>query len=172
MNRKAIITVLSGILLCISCNNNEDSPSEEENVFLGCCSVDPVFGDNVNNLDESEGEIKVYNILTANNDGFNDKFSIENIQLYANHTVSIFYEDNLVYSSSNYGESNNFFPVIIDNNFDDLAEGTYKYKIVVENEDTYLKSGTFCLVKGLQPEGVSFADCENSNGFDPALNGL
>lgn len=163
-------------LLLLGCNNDDDNGNnqQEVNVFQGCCSDAPVFGDNVDVLDQSLGEIAdISRIVTASGDGYNDYFGVENLELYDNRMVTIYKNDNtVVYESSNYGVGNNFFPQIINGNYNDIVAGTYKYKIVIENEQTFLKSGTFCLVDiSGQPEDVSFSDCGECP-LDPLLTCL
>ena len=157
--------------MIVGCNNDDNENNEDENVFSGCCSEEPVFGANVNNLDETQGVIKVHNLFTPNGDGIHDMFYIENIELYPNHNVKIYNnQDVLVFESDNYnyGINDDMFPV----SYQELTQGTYKYKIVVENEQTYLKSGAFCVVTEGQPEGVSFADCISILlDYDPLLTG-
>jgi len=167
---------LFAILCCsilFGCNNNDNEPEEVvQNIFEGCCSDLPVFGDNVDMLDQSQGEINIPKIVTVNGDAFNDAFWIENIELYPNHIITIYDpSDTVVFESMEYNGFANFFPQVVDNNYDAIVEGTYKYKIVIENEQTFMKSGTFCLLTGFQPDNVSFSECDPIP-VDPVLTGL
>jgi len=162
-------------LFLLGCNSDDDRNDQQEvNVFENCCSDLPVFGDNVNVLDQSAGEISVLKIVTTNGDAFNDLFRVENIELYNNHTVTIFdNNDQMIFESTNYGGANEYFPSGTQGEFgvEGIPAGTYKYKVVIENEQTFLKSGTFCLVIGFQPDDVSFAECGECQ-FDPVLTCL
>lgn len=161
------------LVLFISCGN-DDNNQENQDDFEGCCSPDPVFGDNVNNLDQTQGEIVVVNLFTPNSDGVRDTFKIHNINLYANHTVTIYNSnDEVLFESSNYGEYPNFFPSEQPNGITLYPDGTYKYKIVVENEQTFLKSGTFCLFTNNPVIEQNFSECDPlADGFDPIISGL
>ena len=54
-----LLTAMFSFMSCEDDNNNEN----EEDVFAGCCSDEPVFGPNVDNLDQSQGQILVYNYV-------------------------------------------------------------------------------------------------------------
>ena len=172
---KICISILFFSTLLVSCNNNDDSSNPgEQDVFLGCCSPDPVFGENVDNLDQSAGAIIVDNLFTPNGDGINDIFSVQNIELYNNHTVTIYdNNENIIFESTDYGAFPEYFPSEQQNGNLPYADGTYKYKIVVENEQTFLKSGTFCLFTNNPVlEVQNFSDCEPlADGFDPIISG-
>lgn len=173
------IPILLLMTVTTSCGDDDETPQEVD-VFLGCCSEDPVFGANVNNLDQSTGgEISVSDIITPNNDGVNDRFGINNIQNYDNHTVTIYASnDDIILESTNYGsDTGEFFPwQQAQGSFialDDIPDGTYKYKIVIENENTFFKSGTFCLFTNNPPLAQqNFSECiEPGDFFDPTLSG-
>jgi len=169
------LTILVFAFTFMSCNDDDDNSNEMEgqDVFNGCCSPDPVFGFNVDNLDQSAGEIKVVNLFTPNGDGIFDLFEIENIELYDNHTVTIYNnDDEMIYETSDYGVAPNYFPSQQQNENSPNADGTYKYKIVVENEQTFLKSGTFCLFTNNPVIEQNFSECDPlANGFDPIISG-
>ena len=166
-----LLTAMFSFMSCEDDNNNEN----EEDVFAGCCSDEPVFGPNVDNLDQSQGQILVYNLFTPNGDGINDRFGIENIDLYENHTVTIYNsDDEVIFESNNYVGFGNLFPngVQTEQGLADYPDGTYKYKIVIENEETFTKSGTFCLFgnfSGLDEQ--NFTGCIYSSPADPIITG-
>lgn len=173
---KIITSILCFMLLITACNNSDDSNNEEQDVFSGCCSEEPVFGSNVDNLDQSSGAIVVYNLFTPNGDAINDSFAVENIELYQNHTVTIYnLDDEVIFESTNYGNGvNNIFPIGAqgENGVEGIPDGTYKYKVVVENEQTFLKSGTLCLFGDFSAlETQNFSKCNPFSSFDPTLTG-
>ena len=167
--------MLLAIGVFFSCGSDDRNNEEEPDVFLGCCSANPVFGENVDNLDQSLGVISVDNLFTPNGDGYNDLFGILNIELYDNHTVTIYNsDDQVVFESSNYGVGNDFFPLENqgENGVDGIPDGTYKYKVVVQDEQTFFKSGTFCLFTNNSVAEQNFSDCDPlANGFDPIISG-
>lgn len=177
---KNYITFLAIVLIMmplVSCG--DDDNNQEEDAFAGCCSEDPVFGPNVDNLDQSiGGEISVSDIVTPNGDGIFDLFGIINIQNYDNHIVTIYNsDDEVVLESTDYGtDISEFFPwQQASGSFEaleDIPDGTYKYKIVIENEETFLKSGNFCLFTN-DPvvEQQNFSECLDAGEFDPTLSG-
>ena len=113
------------------------------------------------------------NVFTPNGDGINDVFFPSNIQLYPNNEVTIFNSnDDIVFSEVGYGLNSVVFPP--NPNSTNFPEGTYRYKIVVENEDTYVNNGFFCLIKPLSIDDLSqyeggFTSCTRASNFDPFL---
>ncbi|MFC0605962.1 T9SS type B sorting domain-containing protein [Winogradskyella pulchriflava] len=173
-----IITLL--MISFTSCGD-DDSNQEEIDVFAGCCSDDPVFGPNVDNLDQSVGgEISVSDIVTPNNDAYRDLFGVTNIENYPNHSVTIYNSmDEVVFESTNYvgslGNQEALFPNGEQTEFGITTheDGTYKYKIVIEDEQTFMKSGTFCLFTNNPPiEQQNFSECLDEGEFDPILTGF
>lgn len=82
----------------------------------------------VNDLIETGDDLKAPNYISPNNDGYNDFFVIENIELYYNYSL-YFYNDNgnLVYS--NEGVYDNTWNGI-SNNGQELSTATYYYYFV------------------------------------------
>ena len=123
--------------------------------------------------DETQEEVDVF--AGCNNDAINDAFGIVNIENYDNHTVTIYdIDDNIVFESSNYVGFGNLFPDGEQGQFgsENYSDGTYKYKIVIENEDVFRKSGTFCLFGDFSAlDEQNFSDCTIGSQFDPALTG-
>jgi gliding motility-associated-like protein len=156
----------------------DDDNNQEEDVFAGCCSGLTAFGDDVDNLDQSQGEIIVDNLFTPNNDGFNDRLAIENIELYDNHTVTIYnINDDVIFESNNYGSDfDELFPNVPYDEFgvDGIPDGTYKYKVVVESENVFSKSGFFCLFTNNPVIEQNFSECDplQPDEFDPLITGL
>ena len=96
-----------------------------------------------------------------------------NINLYNNHTVTIYNSNNeVIFENTNYGEFPNYFPSEQQNGNLPYSDGTYKYKIVVENEQTFLKSGTFCLFTNNPVIEQNFSECDPlTDSFDPIISG-
>jgi hypothetical protein len=175
-NFKNYFLFIAIIMLMVSFTScGDDDNNQEEDVFAGCCSEEPVFGPNVDNLDQSVGEIIVYNLFTPNGDGINDYFGIENIELY-NHTVTIYNsEDEVIFETNSYASPGDFFPnaVQTEQGMAEYPDGTYKYKIVVESEQVYRKSGTFCLFGNFSAlDEQNFSECVPNSWIDPTLTGF
>lgn len=159
-----LIVIISGLLFN-GCNNDDESTPEAE-TFL-CCGVNPFESSNVDNLDQSTlGIIEPIEIFTPNQDAFNDVMSILNLRFYENSFVTIFdLNDNIVYEHTGQGA---YFDGINQNDNSVLPFGTYRYRIVVQNESTFLRIGYVCLLRdGNDAEGMSFAECIQT--FDPII---
>ena len=117
-------------------------------------------------------EIEVFTIVTQNGDAYNDMFSIRNIDLYPNHTVTIYNSDNEeIFQNTDYTDILNLFPGYPqdeNNGAAGVSNGTYKYKIVIENEETFRKSGSFCVYTWADPE-PNFDGCNLRSQFDPII---
>ena len=143
-----------------------DSGSIESSVY-----TKDKLSDNIDNLDQTNGEIIPFPYTTSNQDGYNDKFEVENLELYPNNTVTIFdLDDNTVYSASDYSSLlySEKFP-----NLDDITNGiipigTYKYKIVIENEQTFTEYGYFCVFESDTSFVSGLIECGNGE-FDPVV---
>ncbi len=137
------LIVLVSVFTLMSCEDDDSNNVEEQNIYEGCCSADPVFGVNIDNLDQSAGEIEVFTIVTQNGDGINDMFDVRNIDLYPNHTVTIYNSDNeQVFQTTNNTDVSNLFsgyPQDENDRATGISNGTYRYKIVIENEETFRK---------------------------------
>ncbi len=82
-----------------------------------------------------------YNVITPNNDGFNDRWEIENILTYPDNEVLIFDRwGTLVYQKRNY---DNTWDGTYDGN--DLPQGTYFYVIKFDNSDRLYKGSVSIL---------------------------
>lgn len=169
---------LFAILCCLilfGCNDNDDENNQEqEQIQFNCCNNTTLDSMNVDNLDQSQGVIQTYDVITVNGDGINDFFYFDNIQFYNNITVTIFNSENeIIYSNSNYGASfNDIFPEDTNNTIHE--EGTYRYKIVIENEATFVKNGFLCLIKPIDINQASnyqglFTNCSIMDANDPFI---
>ena len=80
----------------------------------------------------------VPNVITPNNDGFNDNLVIENLGQYQNVKMSIFNRwGNEIYSNDNYGQAKPF-------DFNGQPDGTYFYTLSIPNQEA--KTGTITLL--------------------------
>ncbi|WP_336127796.1 gliding motility-associated C-terminal domain-containing protein [Mesoflavibacter sp. CH_XMU1422-2] len=170
-NRITILfTIILSFFLTFSCNDNDDEPEQEPELetFL-CCGENPFSNSNVDNLDQTMGEIIPSGAFSPNGDGLNDTFAIQNIDLYANNTVIIYdIDDNVVFETNNY--ETNPFVGLNQSNSSELPFGTYKYKIVIENETTFVEFGYVCLIRNFSESGdFSFINCTAEDPNDPLL---
>ncbi|WP_316817174.1 Ig-like domain-containing protein, partial [Pedobacter nyackensis] len=86
-------------------------------------------------VNEDFAKVKATNILTPNNDGYNDKWFVDNIDFYPNNEVKIFDKTGrLIYNKKGYDNS-------WDGTFNGVAlnEGTYYYVIDFGNRTRVLK---------------------------------
>lgn len=85
-----------------------------------------------------DGDVVIYNSVTANGDGKNDYFVIDNINRYPNNRVEIFNRWGVkVFETSNYGSDNNVFTGYSSGRVnvkkgDKLPSGTYFYMITYD----------------------------------------
>jgi len=175
-----LISIILFLFLTFSCNDsNEDSEPELE-TFL-CCGENPFENSNIDNLDQTLGEIEAFGMFTPNGDGINDHFEIQNIEFYENNTVTIYdLEDNVVFETQSYNNvdetvywqsSQNAFKGVDQSTNAELAFGSYKYKIVIENESTFLEYGYVCFIR--EPEqanGINFHACIDSEAPDAIIH--
>ncbi|MFS4494652.1 gliding motility-associated C-terminal domain-containing protein [Maribacter sp. 2308TA10-17] len=130
-----------------SCSS-DNLQSDLESINYSCCDNNPFADTNVDNLEQSRGELEFYGFATPNNDGVNDAWSIRNLELYENFTLKIFDVDkNLVYQANSNSESRVFFPQ--GSEFQD-EDRVFQYELVIENETTFLNKGYFCLFTGMK----------------------
>ena len=156
-------------LFTIACNNDNDSEEEPEQETFLCCGENPFSSDNVNNLDQSAGEISVFPLLTANGDATNDYFWVNNLELYDNNSVTLYdLNDNVIFSTDDYGIDNLYGGIL------DIDDTSLKYKVVVENEQTFVEFGYVCVITGIGPDDTEFSffnECDELGPgfFDPAI---
>ncbi|CAM1341645.1 T9SS type B sorting domain-containing protein [Tenacibaculum amylolyticum] len=162
---KTLYLILPILLTIISCNNKNESQQQPE-VFL-CCGANPFSSQNIDNLNQSAGEIKVIPLFTPNGDGVNDIFRIENIDFYPNNSVTLYdLNENEIFTTDNYG-INNFYGGNLN-----IENGTLKYKIVIENEQTFVKFGYVCVVTGVEEGDNDFSfntECSLTDFNDPII---
>jgi gliding motility-associated-like protein len=152
--------------MSIGCTNDDDSKEPESKEYL-CCGINPFLADNLNNLDPSAETLQIPPVFTPNQDAINDKWVIENITSFNYNIVTVYnLNDELVLSIENYDNENQVFG----GSPTSLESGTYKYKIVLENDQTFVEYGYVCLVKTPQ-EGWDFYNATNCSisTIDPVL---
>jgi len=150
-----LLIVLVTSILFSACNNDEPKPE----IFL-CCEDNPFRSLNINN---TQKEILITNVFTPNNDGDNDFYLIPSLADYPNHSVTIYdLNDKIVYESEPFEKYGyyNWFDGRNQNTGEELKFGSYKYKIVIENEHTFLQYGYLCLIrKKDDANGFDFSNC-------------
>jgi len=165
------VRTLIWIFLCttttIGCNSDDMVPE----TFL-CCTENPFASSNVDNLDSSSVEIEVFEVFTPNGDAINDFFLIQNIEFHTNNSVTIFdLGDNIIFEVGGYNNQDRTFIGRSGITGDDLDFGSYKYKIVLENEQTFVEFGYVCLLRDTSEiNGFDFSNCNLFNFNDPVFN--
>lgn len=156
--------------IAIGCNSDDSIPP----AFL-CCGENPFTSSNVDNLDSLSVEINVFEVFTPNGDGINDFFLIQNIEFHPSNSVTIFdLSDNIVFERQSYFSGDPFIGKN-SNTGAELAFGSYKYKIVLENEQTFVEFGYVCLLKDKsEANNFDFSSCNLINKLftinDPVFN--
>ena len=93
------VLLLVFVMFLYSCPTDDEQP----NLDYSCCRQNPFELTNVDNLDQSQGEITIEPYFTPNNDGINDFWVVRNLYLYSNGTLEIFNaNDQLVFSSTDF----------------------------------------------------------------------
>ncbi|MCR1026109.1 gliding motility-associated C-terminal domain-containing protein [Cellulophaga baltica] len=141
------VHVASWILMIIFSCSKDDLKAGLESIEYSCCDSNPFDNVNVNNLDQSRGEIAFFGFVSPNNDGINDFWTIRNLDLYENFNLQIFdLNEKIVFQADNSNtESIVFFPQ--NGEFED-RDRVLRYKLVIEDESIYLNQGYFCLFTG------------------------
>ena len=128
------------VITCLLSSCKEDEPEAEK--FL-CCGENPFVSQNVNNLGESG--FRIPNVFTPNGDGNNDSYIIPFLVNYETSSVTIYdLNDKVVFNSKS---NTDFFNGKYQNTGAEQRYGTYKYKIVIQNEETFVQYGYLCLVR-------------------------
>ena len=159
--KNRIVSFFSLILFInYSCSSND---SNTEKTFL-CCGENKFQSKNIDKLDQKAGKINVIKVFTPNDDAYNDCFQVENLNKYSFNSLTIYdLKDNILFTTENYGETNYFCG-------DNINSGTLKYKLVVENEQTFVEFGYVCLVKTVEDGKVFSAETECTFPFyDPII---
>ena len=97
-------------------------------------------------------DLTIYNAISPNGDGFNDKFHIKGIDKYPNNTVEIYNRWGIkVYQADSYNESENMFSGYSDGRStfkkeDKLPSGTYFYTLKYNKNSTTIKKGGYLYI--------------------------
>lgn len=134
------------LLFVFSCTKDE-LKEDLESIGYSCCDANPFDSINVNNLDQSRGEIAFYGFVSPNGDGINDYWIIRNLDLYENFNLEILdLDDNVIFQANDSNtESIVYFPQ--NGEYED-RDRVLRYKLVIENETIYSNQGYFCLFSG------------------------
>jgi len=167
-------------ILFIQCKNDEKTEVEEPQTFLCCTSRAPFETENIDilNLENTDGFI-IPDVFSPNMDSMNDSFVIQFTSLEGlvslEHISVIIYdlEDNIVFENINLDiNGGNWFDGK-DQNGEELYFGSYKYKVVIENEQTFVKYGYVCLVRNHSEIGdFDFSSClfpDGTSNLDSVL---
>ena len=148
------------IILCLLFLNCKDDDQEEIETFL-CCGDNSFSALNVNNLSETSPKVLIPNVFTPNSDGINDTFIIPSLAPYPNHFITIYsLDDKIIYESYKNGVVTVWFDGKNQNTVEEVAYGTYKYKVIIENEQTYVQNGYLCLLRNKsESNGFDFSNC-------------
>ena len=171
--KKLLLLLL--VLSLYGCPNDEIIIDEDpQEIAYSCCGENPFENTNVNNLDETLGEISIWPIVTHNNDAFNDHLVIDNLIHYPNNELTIYDKNEaVVFNTFSYGANGaeDIYPRISDYTNNTLPlDGVYKYKLVIENESTFIEFGFICLITRDSPDSnMSTAECDPSINPDPIL---
>ncbi|HZL11045.1 MAG TPA: gliding motility-associated C-terminal domain-containing protein, partial [Prolixibacteraceae bacterium] len=98
--------------------------------------------------ENSEDDLEVFQLLTPDGDGMNDRFIIRNIEEYPNNTMKIFNRWGvIVYEVESYGTGDNFFTGeskgrVTISSHKQLPVGTYYYILSYTNENNVVKNRT------------------------------
>jgi len=139
MKNRFVFFIFLILLVNYSCNSNDSNT--EQKTFL-CCGENKLQSKNIDNLNQTDGKINVSPVFTPNADGYNDALSVENLDKYSFNALTIYdLNDKILFTTENYGKNDNSFWG------DNIKSGTVKYKLVVENEQTFVEYGYVCIVK-------------------------
>ncbi len=162
------------LLSLYGCPNDEiithEEPQEEA---YSCCGENPFVSTNINILNEFLGQINVLTIVTPNNDAFNDHLIVDNLIHYPNNKLTIFDKnETVIFQTDSYGSTGieDVFPRISDYTNNTLPmDGVYKYKLVIENEATFLEYGFICVITQDSDSLMSTVECNPNINPDPIL---
>jgi hypothetical protein len=171
LKTNAFRLIILTFMFTIACNDDNESEQEPEQETFLCCGDNPFENQNIDNLDQTNGEITIFPYTTSNGDAINDFFRVINLELYPNNTVTIYdLNDNIVYIADDYygQDFSDFFPNNEEVENGTIPIGTYKYKLVIENEQTFVDVGYFCLFANDTSFVSGLIECGNGE-FDPVV---
>jgi gliding motility-associated-like protein len=162
---KKLFNIILLLFVIVSCSSDsKEFDADLKSINFSCCDENPFTSENVNNLDQSRGEIVFFDFATPNGDGINDFWIVSNLELYENFSIKIFdIDENLVFQADNSStESVVFFPQ--NGEFED-RDRVFQYEVIVEDETVFLNRGYFCFFTGTEKK--SAGRCNTFN--DPIL---
>ena len=131
------------LFIAYSCNSDDNADSDSEQTilaFTGCCMENPY---NERNVDEIGANVIPDEFFTPNNDGYNDTLTFINIQNFPSNNVKIYNDNNvLVADIDNYNNETNSY----NSDAYEILEGVYRYRVVIDDEDSYILQGYVCCV--------------------------
>ena len=148
MKKIVFIVLILSFLNCESDDNNDNQTDP-----ISCCGENPFESTNINNLNQTIGEIETIGFFTPNGDTIYDYWIVDNLELYSNFSLEIFNSND---ESIFFSTDSSWFPEQSGNGV--IEEGVYRYKIIVENEQTFFKQGYFCSILNIETE-LSTANC-------------
>ncbi len=147
-----------------------DSTSIPDVVFFNCCNNDSLSDYGIDTITDPNAEVAFPELITPNADGFNDVFTIWNINLYPNNSLIVYdYLNQIVFEVSQYNNMSTVFQG--DSNDDiELIDGTYRYVLTFSDEfgEQNIRIGFVCIVNLFYPT-VNFEDCNVSDPNDPLI---
>ncbi len=123
-----------------SCSGNDD----EIKVNDEGCSNEVI----TNNLIDDVAKLpRVFNLITPNGDGDNDRLVIVGLgDLDFDNELSVFDNGKLVFKTQNYGVKEVFEGVNVFDNTD-LPEGSYKYELIIDNQRVFKMEGYLVVIR-------------------------
>lgn len=148
------------------CENDE----QKAETFL-CCSDNPFSSTNINTL--GNVDYRIPDVFTPNEDGNNDEFIIAGLDTSYDYSIVIYDLNDVIVFTFKKGDNNtiNWFDGKNQKTGENLAFGTYKYKIVIKDEQSFLQQGYVCIVRNKsEVNGYDFSNCKlPQNNFDDVL---
>ncbi len=167
MKKLQLLFLITITATLFSCGNDDEGENENEDLyaFTTCCGENPFDPINVNTIGAN---IVVSAIFTPNGDNYGDFLHIRGIENYPSNNIKIFdNENNLIEDIDNVGQ------YIFSPNLDVIAD-FYRYRIVINNENEFLRQGYSCAItEPTEVESNFNTEIEgctpNQEDFDPII---
>ena len=166
MKNRIVFFISLILFINYSCNSNDSTTTTINQKTFLCCGENQLQSKNIDKLDQTAGKINVISVFTPNVDGINDCLLVENLDKYSFNSLTIYdLKDEILFTTENYGTNSNSFCG------DNIKSGTVKYKLVVENEQTFVEYGYVCIVRTEEEGKVFSAETECTFPFeDPIIS--